>query len=197
MTSTITRPQARHDASTQAVAVQATSAPSPRRPRRRRPARKGPLVQLTADGVRGLHDHVDRLRTELDGLREWLGEPGRDERLVLDAERLLSDIDRYEGLIAQAEPLDEAAALASEAIVLGSRVGLTFADGSEEVVRIVHPSEAFLDDERISAHSPLAQALLGLSTGDTAEVKAPAGPVRVTVTGIGGLVASPLGVGAA
>ena len=48
-------------------------------------------------------------------------------------------------------------------------------DGSQEWVRIVHPAEAFLDDERISETSPLATALLGARASDAVWVDAPSG----------------------
>jgi transcription elongation GreA/GreB family factor len=187
MTAATARPKARRSTSVKvaAAAPAATRPTTTRAPRRRRAARKGPLVLLTAEGVRGLQEHVARLRAELAGMRELLGDPRRDERLVLDAERLFAEIDEYDGLIAQSELLEEAAVDASSTIVLGSRVAIAFADGGREVVRIVHPSEAFLDDERVSAKSPLAQALMGLSAGDTAQVKAPAGTIRVTVEAVG------------
>jgi transcription elongation GreA/GreB family factor len=199
MTPATARPKARRSTSVKvdAAAPAAKRPTTTRAPRRRRVARKGPLVQLTAEGVRGLQEHVARLRAELDGMRELLGDPRRDERLVLDAERLFAEIDSYEGLIAQSDPLDEVAARASSTIVLGSRVAITFADGGREIVRLVHPSEAFLDEERISAQSPLAQALLGLSAGDTAQVKAPAGTIRVTIDAVGADVDDRVAVGAA
>jgi transcription elongation GreA/GreB family factor len=199
MTPATARPKARRSTSVKvdAAAPAAKRPTTTRAPRRRRVARKGPLVLLTAEGVRGLQEHVARLRAELDGMRELLGDPRRDERLVLDAERLFAEIDSYEGLIAQSDPLDEVAAQSSSIIVLGSRVAITFADGGREIVRLVHPSEAFLDEERISAQSPLAQALLGLSAGDTAQVKAPAGTIRVTIDAVGVDVDTRVAVGAA
>ena len=42
-------------------------------------------------------------------------------------------------------------------------------------VRLVHPVEAHLDDERISAESPLGQAILGNKKGDRVTVIAPSG----------------------
>jgi hypothetical protein len=50
-----------------------------------------------------------------------------------------------------------------------------------ERFRLVHPLEAFLDDERISAESPLARALLGRAIGETVSVEAPAGRYRVRI----------------
>lgn len=170
------------------MTTKTATAPAARRTparRRRRAIRKGPSILLTSAGMDGLAAYVARLREELTAMREWLGDPRRDERLVLDAERLIADIDSYEGLLAQAEAMDEDAVAASTTIMLGSWVSLTFDDGGHEVVRLVHPSEAFLDEERVSIEAPLALALLGLSAGDTALVKAPAGRIRVRVDAVG------------
>jgi len=65
------------------------------------------------------------------------------------------------------------------------QVRLTLADGSTDWVRPVHPAEAFLDDERISARAPLAAAVLGLTSGDRGVVAAPCGPLAFTVVRIG------------
>lgn len=198
MTTATARPKARRTSTTtrpRVVALPAT--PKARAPRRRRAARKGPSIVLTAEGLAGLRAYVERLRSELLDMRELLSDPRRDERLILDAERLIADIDSYEGLIAQADPMDEPAVLASPVIVLGSRVSLTFSDGSGEIVRLVHPSEAFLDDERVSIESPLAKALLGLTAGERAEVKAPAGTMKVTVDAVGADIKARIPVSAA
>ena len=64
---------------------------------------------------------------------------------------------------------------------LGSRVLLRLAGGVEEWVRPVHPVEAFLDEERISATSPLSQALLGASVGQTVTVHGPSSTWRCRV----------------
>jgi transcription elongation factor GreA len=42
-------------------------------------------------------------------------------------------------------------------------------------VRVVHPVEAHLDDERISSESPLGQAIMGNKKGDQVTVIAPSG----------------------
>jgi transcription elongation GreA/GreB family factor len=154
-----------------------------RRPSRRRKGQTGPA--LTVEGIAGLSAHLDRLRSEAGLLGELMSDPKRDERVVLDLERILDEIDRFDALLAQARVLDDAAATASETVVLGSRVQVRFDDGSSESVRVVHPAEAFLDDERISARAPLAAAALGLASGDRGVVAAPCGPLAFTVVRIG------------
>jgi transcription elongation GreA/GreB family factor len=155
--------------------------------RRRSSRRRG--IEFTAEGYQGLVQHVERLQAELEGLRDLMADPQRDERLMLDVERLLGEVDAYNALIAQAGVLDQEAADSSDTVVLGSKVVIAFEDGDREVVRIVHPAEAFLDDERVSAQSPLAVAALGLRAGESGEFSAPGGRVRFTVEEIGRVLA--------
>jgi transcription elongation factor GreA len=154
-----------------------------RSPRRRQRRSAGPF--LTREGIAGLTAYVERREAELRDMRDLMADPQRDERIMLDAERLLGEIDAYHALLAQAEVLDEALVEASDTVVLGSWVRLKFADGDVETVRLVHAAEAFLDDERVSVDSPLARALMGLAAGDKGEIQAPAGRVRFTVQQIG------------
>jgi transcription elongation GreA/GreB family factor len=153
------------------------------RSRRKSRAVSGPF--LTREGIAGLTSYVERRESELRDLRDLMGDPERDERVMLDAERLLGEIDAYHALLAQAEVLDDAEVAGSPVVVLGSVVRLRFADGDVETVRLVHPSEAFLDDERVSVDAPLARALMGLTAGDKGEIQAPAGRVKFTVQEVG------------
>ena len=137
---------------------------------------------LTQDGRLRLEERVARLRDEvMPQLRELLAEPGRDERVVADYERALGELVDLEGLLAEAESLPPAA---PGEVALGSRVLVRLGHGGEEVVRIVHPAEAFLDEERISAASPLAAALLGCRVGESVRVHAPRGAYECTVVGL-------------
>jgi len=157
-----------------------------RRPSRRRGQHTGPL--LTASGVLGLQEHIDRLRTDLVEYRELMSDPKRDERVVLELERLIEEVTRFEALIAEAVVIDEEAAAAAEVVAVGTRVLVRFADGDTDVVRVVHPAEAFLDEERVSSDAPLAKALIGLSVGDKGQVVAPRGSFGFTVVALGAAV---------
>jgi transcription elongation GreA/GreB family factor len=84
--------------------------------------------------------------------------------------------------------LDTAATLpppSGDRVELGSYVRLRLTEGEGEGegtwVRPVHPVEAFLDDERLPATTPLARALLGAHEGDTVTVEGPGEPWTVTV----------------
>ena len=143
--------------------------------------RNGPVV-LSDDGRGLLEARAAWLRREvMPPLRDLLSEPGRDERVVADYERALGELVVLEGLLAEAGPIPAAS---PGEVALGSRVRVRLARGRDEVVRIVHPAEAFLDEERISAASPLAAALLGCRVGDSVRVHAPRGAYECTVVGL-------------
>jgi transcription elongation factor GreA len=130
-------------------------------------------LALTDDGRRLLERRLQRLRKEtLVDLGSLLSDPRRDERLVSDFERLLGEADEIEALLAAADRLPDPD---PRIVQLGSRVVIELSDGTRERLRIVHPAEAFLDDERVSCESPVAVALLGARVGQTVVVHAPAG----------------------
>lgn len=135
-------------------------------------------IALTAVGRDLLVQRVERLHSDvLDRLRPHLMGPERDERDVAQFERTLAEVARLEGIIAAAAELPPATTGKNARVVPGALVDVdTDAQPSERMrVRIVHPEEAVLDDERISWTSPLAKALLGAKVGDACEVTSPAG----------------------
>ena len=68
--------------------------------------------------------------------------------------------------------------------VVGSRVTVADADGSEDAYLLVAPGQADARAGRISPESPLGSALLGRRAGEVVEVAASAGKRTVTVVGI-------------
>ena len=66
-------------------------------------------------------------------------------------------------------------------VALGDRVLISDPDREQEWVRVVDPKEAFLDDERISATSPLGRALIGAKARSSITVEAPSGTWRCRV----------------
>lgn len=136
-------------------------------------------LALTDDGRRLLERRLQRLRKEtLVDLGSLLSDPRRDERLVSDFERLLGEADEIEALLAAADRLPEPD---PRIVQLGSRVVIELSDGTRERLRIVHPAEAFLDEERVSCESPVAVALIGARVGQTVVVHAPAGTYSARV----------------
>lgn len=137
---------------------------------------------ITALGREQLLAQVTDIRERrLAELRPLLIEPERDERHVAQFEHLLQEADELERFIAEAEIIRLNTRTYDGRVVLGSRVLVQLADGSATWVTPVHPREAVLDDERISALSPLGSAILGLSVGATAAVEAPTGVWRATI----------------
>ena len=112
-------------------------------------------------------------------------------RAVLDAEHDDDTFARFERLCVEAvwlrRILDQAETLprpGGDVVELGAYVQLEMADGETMWVRPVHPVEAFLDEERISAASPLSRAILGARSGDLVTVEGPAGPWSCAVVAI-------------
>jgi transcription elongation GreA/GreB family factor len=132
---------------------------------------------LTAEGHDLLSQRARRLReSTLPELRPLLQEWERDERMVAEFERAQAELDRLEHLLAEAEVLQPDPDAFDGRVRLGARIVLELPDGERTTVRLVHPEEAFLDDERVSATSPLAVAVLGARVGHTVWVAAPSGP---------------------
>ena len=122
-------------------------------------------------------------------LRPLLVEHERDERYVAQFEKLLEEADTIERFLAEAADISVDPRRYEGTVVLGSRVLVQLPDGGQAWVVPVHPREAVLDDERISAESPLGSAILGLSAGESVTVHAPTGPweakvVEIDIAGI-------------
>ena len=67
-----------------------------------------------------------------------------------------------------------------DVIGIGSRVRVQDCDGAE-VFTIVEPEDDDPTADRVSAHSPLARALLGRRPGEQIRFRAPGGVLAVTV----------------
>lgn len=140
------------------------------------PGERGGRPQLTREGLVQLEERAADIRDRrLPQMRPLLVETERDERVVADFERLMAEAEAIDALVAQADVIEIDPACVDGRVELGMRVQVVMADGSTVWVRPVHPDEAFLDDERISATSPLAIALIGARTGHTVWVDAPTG----------------------
>jgi transcription elongation factor GreB len=69
-------------------------------------------------------------------------------------------------------------------VAFGTWVTVEDGSGSRPTWRIVGPDEADARRGRISAHSPVARALLGKVPGDGVEVERPGGTVELRVTAV-------------
>jgi transcription elongation GreA/GreB family factor len=157
-----------------------------------RPGERGGRPQLTRAGYAQLEQRVADIRERrLPDMRPLLIESERDERVVADFERLLEEADALDLVLAQAEVIAIDPVAVDGRVELGMRVQVNLEDDTAAWVRPVHPDEAFLDEERISASSPLAIALVGARTGHTVWVDAPTGawPCRVLDIDLDGVAA--------
>jgi len=140
------------------------------------------IVRLTPDGRRLMAERLRHLREDLvPALVPLLVDRERDERHTAEFERLSAEAVWLDHLLATSltvSPTD------SEVVELGSRVLLRLARGTHEWVRPVHPVEAFLDDERISAISPLSQAILGQQVGRSVLVHGPSATWRCRILAV-------------
>ncbi len=141
--------------------------------------------QLTREGYAQLQGRVEDIRDRrLPEMRPLLVESERDERVVAEFERLTAEADATELLLANADVISIDPIAVDGRVALGMRVQVVLADGAHEWVRPVHPDEAFLDDERVSASAPIAIAILDARAGHTVWVDAPTGAWPCEVLGI-------------
>jgi transcription elongation factor GreA len=136
---------------------------------------------LTREGRRLLAERADRLRTHLlTELRVALDQDQRDPQAAVDYQRAATELRQLTRLMDTAtiaEDLPDDPAL----VELGETVTIRDEHGGVDRFLIVHPAEAPLDQTRISARSPLAQALLGHRVGEEVEVNSPAGIYRCRI----------------
>ena len=72
----------------------------------------------------------------------------------------------------------------SDKVKLGSHVTVKNQDGEKEEYAIVGSAEASPQNSKVSNESPIGKALIGKKVGQVAQVMAPAGTIKLTVTKI-------------
>jgi len=72
----------------------------------------------------------------------------------------------------------------SDKVKLGSHVTVKNQDGEKEEYTIVGSVEASPQNSKVSNESPIGKALIGKKVGQVAQVRAPAGTIKLTVTKI-------------
>lgn len=76
-------------------------------------------------------------------------------------------------------------AIPTDVVTMNSQVRLRDVDtGEERVYTLVFPSQAKIEEGRISVLAPIGTAMLGYRVGDTIEWPVPAGVKRVKIEGI-------------
>lgn len=142
-------------------------------------ATAGPF--LTDDGRRTLAARADHLRdVVLPQLLTLRHDPEYDNTLDDGYQRATHELSRLTVLLVLARPV-EATPDDPSVVELGEAVTVVLDDGNLECYLLVDPAEATLGGARISAQSPLGQALLGRRVGDQVEVLAPGGTYRCRV----------------
>jgi transcription elongation GreA/GreB family factor len=141
-----------------------------------------PRPSVTQEGKQMLQERIVDLRDRrLAALVPLMIEQERDERIVAQYEDLLAEIADWEAFLAEAVVIAPRGEDSPPVVGLGDRVLISDPDREQEWVRVVDPKEAFLDDERISATSPLGRALIGAKAKTSISVEAPAGTWRCRV----------------
>jgi transcription elongation factor GreA len=93
-------------------------------------------------------------------------------------------IAQLQGLIQNAEIIDEDGAHRSKKIILGSTVKVKTDEGKAQEYTIVGPAEADPRDGKISNESPVGRALMGKKLNDEVQVNVPRGLITMKITKI-------------
>jgi transcription elongation factor GreA len=141
---------------------------------------------ITPEGLRALKEELDRLENEgrqaiarrISAAREHgdLKENAEYHAAKEDQAHLETRISRLAERLRRAQVV-EAPADDADSVHFGSTVHVVDEEtGRPQTFTVVGPTEADLKSGRLSAESPMAQALMGARVGDVVEVDAPRGP---------------------
>ncbi|MBT3363309.1 MAG: transcription elongation factor GreA [Chloroflexi bacterium] len=149
-------------------------------------------VFVTPEGLKKIKDELDNLhlhrRNEVAEKIRLAKEAGstvnnaeyddaKNEQAFVEG-RILT----LEGMIKNAKIIEEDTH--SDKVRIGSHVIVKNQDGDKEEYALVGSAEASPKDGRISNESPIGKALIGKKVGQVAQVKAPAGTIKLTVVKI-------------
>jgi len=139
---------------------------------------------LTSDGRARLEERARRLQEEtIPAVLEAMDE-GEDELgLQLEYDMATNELERLKYVLETARSVDEIPE-DPDIVQIGDWVSIRTEDGEVERHLIVHPAEAGIDVNRISAESPLAVAVLDKRVGDEVIINAPSGayPAKIIET---------------
>lgn len=93
-------------------------------------------------------------------------------------------IAQMEELVAYARVIDESKIDTSRALILSKVKVKNIANKMEMEYTLVSEEEANLKEKKISVSSPIGKGILGKAIGDVAEIKVPAGLLKLEVIGI-------------
>lgn len=144
---------------------------------------------------------LDKLKAELDHLKK-VERPSVSQQIAdardkgdlsenaeydaaKEAQGLLEmKIAQMEELVAHARVIDESKIDTSRALILSKVKVKNLANKMEMEYTLVSEEEANLKEKKISVSSPIGKGLLGKSVGDVAEIKVPAGLLKLEVVNI-------------
>ena len=149
---------------------------------------------ITAEGLEALKEELDRLENEgrrqmarrISAAREHgdLKENAEYHAAKEDQAHLETRISRLAERLRNARVVETPAD--AHVVHFGSTVHvLDEQTGRAQTFTLVGPTEADLKNGRLSAESPMAEALMGAAPGDVVEVAAPSGPRRWRVERLG------------
>jgi transcription elongation factor GreA len=143
-------------------------------------------IPLTVRGAQRLKDELQRLKSVerpavINAIAEARAQGDLSENAEYDAAKekqgfIEGRIAEIEAKLAVAQVIDPASLDPDGRIVFGVTVDLEDLTSGEKVTyQIVGDDEADIKDGKISVSSPIARALIGKYSGDSAEVRAPGG----------------------
>ena len=136
---------------------------------------------LTNDGRNLLAERLRRLRDEtLPELTAALDQSAQDPAVQADLDLASREVRRLAHLLKSAGSITEIPE-DPDVVQLGDWVTVRTDEGETNRYLIVHPAEAAVDRQRISADSPLAVAALDRRVGDLVEIDAPGGRYRCRI----------------
>jgi transcription elongation GreA/GreB family factor len=136
---------------------------------------------LTEEGRMRLEERARRLEEEtIPAVQAAIDETEDDLSLQLEHDLATGELDRLRYVLETARSVGEIPE-DPDLVQIGDWVSLRTQDG--EMIRhlIVDPAEAGVDENRISADSPLARAVLGKRVGESTIIEAPSGSYTATV----------------
>lgn len=146
-------------------------------------------VPLTSEGKAKLERELEGLRARRHEVAEMIHNALEQGSSQNDAEyddakmeqgRVEGRALEIEDILRRSRIIDESGAHAAGRIVIGSGVQLDW-DGAKRHYQIVGAPEADAANGKISNESPVGSALLGKSVGDSIDINAPKGVIKVKV----------------
>jgi transcription elongation GreA/GreB family factor len=139
---------------------------------------------LTEEGRARLEERARRLEAEtIPAVLEAMEESEDELGLQLEYDMATNELERLRYVLGTARSVEEIPE-DPDVVQIGDWVSIRTEDGETARHLIVHPAEAGIDENRISAESPLAVAVLGRRVGDETMIQAPGGtyPARIVET---------------